>query len=251
MLEARGLRKRYGHHLAVDSVSFEVRRGEILGYLGPNGSGKSTTVNMIAGLLEPSAGAISLDGCCIASSPLEYKRRLGFVPEEPFIYPHLTAPEYLRLVGGLRRIPRARLEQRIVRLLQLFSLYDSRYDAMSAYSKGMRQRVLLIAALLHDPDLLVLDEPLSGLDVGAALLVRALLRQLAEDGKMVLLSSHRFDVVDQVCSRVVILSHGRLVAERDVAQERSESLEELFVRVTDQQDYAAAAREVLGAVRQP
>ncbi|MPZ19996.1 MAG: ATP-binding cassette domain-containing protein, partial [Luteitalea sp.] len=175
MLEARALRKRYGAHLAVQSVSFHVQRGEILGYLGPNGSGKTTTVNMIVGLLEPGGGSVSLDGCRLSENPLEYKRRIGYVPEEPYLYTHLTAPEYLTLVGQLRGMPRRLLDAKIARLLQLFLLYESRYGAMSGYSKGMRQRVMLAAALMHDPDLLVLDEPFAGLDVNAGFLFRALL----------------------------------------------------------------------------
>src|SRR5437899_1549058 len=142
MLQARGLTKRYGGLLALNGVSFEIHPGEIVGYLGPNGSGKSTTVNLVVGLLEPSAGAISLCGASLSEEPVVYKRRIGYVPEEPFLYTHLTAGEYLTLVGRLRRIGEARLDRRVTRLLQLFQLHDSRYRTMSAYSKGMRQRVL-------------------------------------------------------------------------------------------------------------
>src|SRR5712672_1188915 len=143
MLEARSLTKRYGGLLAVDKVSFSVHRGEVLGYLGPNGSGKSTTVNMIVGLLEPGSGDFYLDGQRQSDDPIAYKRSVGYVPEEPYLYTHLTATEYLTLVGRLRGLPRALLEARITRLLQLFQLHDSRYSTMAAYSKGMRQRVLL------------------------------------------------------------------------------------------------------------
>jgi ABC-2 type transport system ATP-binding protein len=251
MLEARSLRKRYGAHLAVQSVSFDVHGGEVLGLLGPNGSGKTTTVNMIVGLLEPGGGSVSLDGCRLSEKPLEYKRRIGYVPEEPYLYTHLTAPEYLALVGQLRGMPRRLLDGKIARLLQLFLLHDSRYSAMSGYSKGMRQRVMLAAALMHDPDFLVLDEPFAGLDVSAGFLFRALLDLLASEGKMILFSSHRFDIVERVCSRAVILSHGRLVAEPrfDTRARTAESLEDVFVRVTEQDDYADVAREILGVIR--
>lgn len=252
MLEAVRLRKRYGAHLAVDAVSFVIQRGEILGYLGPNGSGKSTTVNMIVGLLEPTSGCISLDGQTLGEHPVEYKRRIGYVPEEPHLYTHLTAPGYLRLIGELRGLPLRSLDARIERLLQLFHLHDSRYATMSAYSKGMRQRVLLVAALLHDPDLLVLDEPFSGLDVGAAFLFRTLLGQFAREGKMVLFSSHRFDIVEKMCSRALILSRGRLVAEHAInppVEGSAASLEDVFTRVTDPDDYAGIAREILGIIR--
>jgi ABC-2 type transport system ATP-binding protein len=251
MLQARGLTKRYGGLTALDRVSFDLHPGEIVGYLGPNGSGKSTTVNLVVGLLEPSAGSVALDGLRLSDDPVGYKRRIGYVPEEPFLYTHLTASEYLTLVGRLRQIPSARLDPRVTRLLQLFQLHDARYRTMSAYSKGMRQRVLLAAGLLHDPDLLVLDEPFSGLDVNAGLLFRALLRTLASEGKMVLFSTHRFDMVERLCSRVVILSAGRIVAEEAVADEGhgGRSLEDLFVRATQQPDFTPVARAIIDTIR--
>lgn len=252
MLEARGLTKRYGGFLAVDRVSFAVRRGEILGYLGPNGSGKSTTVNMVVGLLDSSGGSVALDGRTLVQDPVVYKRRIGYVPEEPHLYTQLTAAEYLTLAGTLRGVPPKLLQRKIDRLLRLFLLYDSRHAAMSAYSKGMRQRVLLAAALMHDPDLLVLDEPFAGLDVTAGLLFRALLTLLASDGRMILFSSHRLDVVQKVCSRVVILSNGRVVAEEDVRPalgDGGRSLEDVFVAATAQEDYSATARAILDVVR--
>ena len=251
MLEARGLTKRYGGLLALDRVDFTLRRGEIVGYLGPNGSGKSTTVNMVVGLLEPSAGTIALDGVASSANPMAYKRRIGYVPEEPYLYAHLTAPEYLTLVGRLRRIPAATLERRVSTLLELLQLHNSRYASMTAFSKGMRQRVLVAAALLHNPDLIVLDEPFSGLDVNAGLLVRTLLRLLADEGRMIFFSTHRFDMVEKLCSRVVVLSAGRMVLERRVEDfERSgpESLEETFARVTEQADYRPLARRIFDTI---
>jgi ABC-2 type transport system ATP-binding protein len=251
MLEARGLTKRYGGLLALDRVSFTLRRGEIVGYLGPNGSGKSTTVNIVVGLLEPSAGSIALDGRALSEDPIEYKRKIGYVPEEPYLYTHLTATEYLTLVGRLRGIPQAVADGKIGRLLRLLQLHDSRYSTMAAYSKGMRQRVLLAAALMHNPDLLVLDEPFSGLDVNAGLLFRALLGLLAADGRMILFSTHRFDMVEKLCSRVVILSAGRLVAEQrvsDMDRAGAGSLEDIFVRVTEQPDYTPVARQILDVI---
>lgn len=253
MLEARNLSKRYQALLAVDNVSFTISPGEILGYLGPNGSGKSTTINMVVGLLEPSSGSLSLFGQRLSVDPEGYKRRIGYVPEEPHLYTYLTAPEYLRLVGRLRGLRASDLEEKIERMLRLFGLWDSRYASMSTFSKGMRQRVLLSAALLHDPQLLVLDEPFSGLDVSAGLLFRTLLRLFVRDGRLVLFSSHRLDVVEQLCSRVVILHGGRVVAEDRVADLRasrtSNALEEVFARVTCQEDYASVAERILEVVR--
>jgi ABC-2 type transport system ATP-binding protein len=252
MLQARGLTKRYGGLLALDAVDFEVHPGEIVGYLGPNGSGKSTTVNLVVGLLEPSAGSVSLGGVRLADDPTGYKRRIGYVPEEPYLYTHLTAAEYLVLVGRLRQLGERALQDKVTRLLRILQLHDSRYKAMRAFSKGMRQRVLLAAALLHDPDLLVLDEPFSGLDVNAGLLFRVLLGRLASEGKMILFSTHRFDMVEKLCSRAVILSAGRVVANTPVATLPATgpaSLEQLFARVTEQPDYAPVAQEILDTIR--
>jgi ABC-2 type transport system ATP-binding protein len=252
MLEVQALTKRYGGILAVDHVSFTVARGEVVGYLGPNGSGKSTTVNMVVGLLEPSSGSVALDGLSHDEDPIGYKQRIGYVPEEPYLYTHLTAAEYLTLVGRLRGLSQARLDWKIPQLLRLFLLWDSRYSTMAAYSKGMRQRVLLAAALLHNPDLLVLDEPFSGLDVNASLLFRALLGMFASEGRMILFSTHRFDMVEKVCSRAVILSAGRLAAEHRVSDGRDghrDSLEDLFVRVTEQEDYRPVARRILDVMQ--
>jgi ABC-2 type transport system ATP-binding protein len=252
MLKARGLTKRYDGLLAVDRVSFCVHHGEVLGYLGPNGSGKSTTVNMVVGLLDPASGDILLDGRSRIDDPIAYKRRIGYVPEEPYLYTHLTAAEYLTLVGGLRGIPHETLERKTTELLRLFHLWDARYATMTAFSKGMRQRVLLAAALLHNPDLLVLDEPFSGLDVNAALLFQSLIRMFAKGGGMVLFSTHRFDMVRKLCSRAVIISKGKLVAEHAVtgnAHGDERVLEDLFARVTDQQDFAPVARQILEVMR--
>ena len=248
MLEARGLTKRYGGFLALDRVDFQVRRGEVLGYLGPNGSGKSTTVNTVVGLIDPSGGSLWIDGAPISNDPIGYKRRIGYVPEEPHLYTHLTAIEYLMLVGRLRGLSERTLAEKIPALLTLLLLWDSRYATMAAYSKGMRQRVLFAAALMHNPDLLVLDEPFSGLDVTASLLFRTLLRLFAAGDRMVLFSTHRFDMVEKLCSRVVILSRGRVAAEHDMQQFRSpqsRSLEEVFVQTTGQDDFTPVARQIL------
>lgn len=252
MLEARGLTKRYGAFLALDRADFQVRRGEVLGYLGPNGSGKSTTVNTVVGLIEPSAGSLWLDGRQMSDDPIAYKRRIGYVPEEPHLYTHLTASEYLILVGRIRGLSERTLSEKVPALLHLLLLSNSRYSTMAAYSKGMRQRVLLAAALMHNPDLLVLDEPFSGLDVTAGLLFRTLVRLFAAGNRMVLFSTHRFDMVEQLCSRVVILSGGHIVAEHEMASIReagSPSLEQLFVDVTSQDDFTPVARQILDVMQ--
>jgi ABC-2 type transport system ATP-binding protein len=252
VLEAVGLTKRYSGIPAVQDVSFQIRRGQILGYLGPNGSGKSTTVKMLAGLIAPSAGQILFDGARVNEGNLSFSRNLGYVPEEPHLYSHLTGPEYLRLIGRLHSIPRKPLEQKIDAFIDLFSLSDAHYELLLNYSKGMRQKILLSAALLHNPEVLILDEPFSGLDVGAGLVLRNLLRALAREGKVILYSSHVLEVVEKVCSEVVILHKGRVVAYDTVERLRelqaSPSLESVFAQLAIPEDTSAIAERVIAVM---
>ncbi len=253
MLEAVGLTKRYNGIPAIEDVSFQIRRGQILGYLGPNGSGKSTTVKMLTGLIEPSGGQILFDGVRVHGGNPFFARHLGYVPEEPQVYSHLTGPEYLRLVGRLHFIPRERLEQTIDAFIDLFSLSDARYELLLNYSKGMRQKILLSSALLHNPEVLILDEPFSGLDVGAALVLRNLLRALAREGKVILYSSHVLEVVEKVCSEVVILHQGKVVAYDTVARLRElqgrPSLESVFAQLAIPEDTSAIAERIIAVMK--
>jgi ABC-2 type transport system ATP-binding protein len=252
MLEVKNLTKRFRGLTAVDNVSFHIRPGEILGYLGPNGSGKSTTVKIITGLLEPSEGEVLLHGRTLVDDPIAFKARLGYVPEESYLYTHLSGAEYLIFIARLRSIPYQTALTRAAELLRLFRLHDARNSPMATYSKGMRQRVLLAAALLHDPELLILDEPFSGLDVNAALLLRGLLEVFAAEGKMILFSSHVLEVVEKVCSRVVILYKGKVVLQdtiENVKASLTPDLQQVFAQVTHQQDYAPVAQAILAAVR--
>lgn len=212
MLEARSLTKYYGHTAAVRAVSFKVSPGEILGYLGSNGAGKSTTVKMLTGLIQPSEGQIFFNGRSVRDDFTTFQRRLGYVPEEAHLYTHLSGREYLQLVGRLRGIPRRILEPKMDEFLRLFALWNDRHAQLGSYSKGMRQKVLLAAALLHNPDILILDEPFSGLDVSSALVLRDLLKVLAQEKKVILFSSHVLETVEKVCSKVLILRKGEVVA---------------------------------------
>lgn len=240
MLEVQGLTKHYGAIVAVQDLSFEAHPGEVLGLLGPNGAGKSTAVKIITGLLQPSDGLVHLDGLDIFKNLQHYKGLLGYVPEEPHLYSYLTGPEYLRLVGRLRRIPEPKLEDKIDRFLELLGIYDDRYQALSSYSKGMRQKVLIAAAVLHDPRIVVLDEPFSGLDVSAARVLKGFVQALAGLGKIVVFSSHVLEVVEQVCSRVVILKDGRIVGHDSVANLRVTlqlpSLDAVFASLTREEN---------------
>jgi ABC-2 type transport system ATP-binding protein len=253
MLEVQHITKRYRGIAAVDDVSFRVAPGEVVGYLGPNGSGKSTTVKIITGILEPSAGHVLFEGRNIREDMPAYRAVLGYVPEEAHVYTHLSGLEYLQLVGRLRGMEERPLEKRATRLLELLWLRSSRHSPISSYSKGMKQRVLLAAALLHDPKLLVFDEPLSGLDVVSARLFKDLLEELASEGKAVLYISHVLEVVEQVCSRVIVLSQGKMLADAPPAELRSStnlsSLEHVFAQLVRQQETRSIARGVVEAIR--
>ena len=253
MLEARGLTKFYAGIPALEDVSFQAEPGHVLGYLGHNGSGKSTTVNILTGLLEPSRGAVLFEGRPIHEQLIEYKRRLGYVPEEPYVYPYLSGYEYLELVGRLRQVPARLLKDKIDGLLQLFSLHLYRHSPIASYSKGMKQKVLISAALLHNPDILIFDEPLSGLDVTSALTFRHLLTALAREGKTVLYSSHVLETVEKVCSRVIILYRGKMVANDSVNRLRDlmslPSLESVFAQLVVQEDTEKTARQIVGVMK--
>jgi ABC-2 type transport system ATP-binding protein len=254
MLELRHVSKRFGGTLAVDDVSFVARPGEITGYLGPNGSGKSTTIKMIAGLLDPTAGDVLFGGVPIERDPLEWKRQLGYVPEEPHLYAHLSALEYLVMIAQLRDLPVAATTERVEGMLELLGLqlHDVRYLPLMAYSKGMRQKVLLAAALLHDPRLVLLDEPFSGLDVGAALVLRSLIQELAVRGKVVLFSSHELDTVERVSSHVVILHRGKVAADDSIERLRAlmslPTLEGIFSQIAIELDPASVSRQIADLV---
>ena len=247
-LELREVSKSYSGISAVDKASFTARAGEVTGYLGANGSGKSTTMKMITGLLDGDSGEILFDGIPLGRDPVAWRKRIGYVPEEPHLYTHLSGLEYLIMVAQLRSIPQQRSSEIIDGLLRLLGLHSDRHVAISAYSKGMRQKVLLAAALLHNPDLILLDEPFSGLDVGSSLVLRSLIQELAGRGKVVLFSSHELETVERICSHVVILHRGCIVADDSIEHLRTlmslSSLEAIFSQLTVEQDTAAISRQI-------
>lgn len=248
-LEAKALRKCYTAVPAVSDVNFRLRSGEVLGCLGPNGAGKSTIVRMLTGLSAPTRGQVLSFGANIHKDLVGYRRRLGYVPEEPELYPFLSGWEYLELVGTLRGMDRVQMKKKIEGMLALFSLASHRYAAIGSYSKGMRQRILLIAALLHDPEILILDEPLSGLDVVSATIVKSLIKTLGERGKAIFYCSHVLEVVEKVCSHVMILRKGSVVAYAPTAELHAMagegSLEHAFVRLVADRDADQAASEIV------
>jgi ABC-2 type transport system ATP-binding protein len=252
MLEARKLTKSYASIPAVTDVTFSLSPGQVLGCLGPNGSGKSTTVKMLTGLLEPTRGKVLFNGQDIQKDLVGFRKCLGYVPEEPNLYPYLSGREYLELVGTLRGMPAALMGKKIDTLLDLFSLYSHRHSSIASYSKGMRQRILLIAALMDDPKLLIFDEPLSGLDVTTALVLKNLIKALGQQGKAVFYCSHVLEVVAQVCSHLLILRKGIVLAydTTEAIQSGIEhfSLERTFMNLVEEVDVDRVANDIVDAM---
>ncbi|MBP8273319.1 MAG: ABC transporter ATP-binding protein [Acidobacteria bacterium] len=252
MLEVQDVTKRYGGHTAVNHVSFTVKPGEVLGYLGPNGSGKSTTVKMITGLMPPTLGRIMFEGSDIADDLVAYKAQVGYVPEEAHVYTYLTGPEYLRLTGRLRGIDEGPLEDKINRFLKIFGLDADYHAPLSAFSKGMRQKILLSAALLHNPKVVVLDEPVSGLDVSTAVVLRTVVESLAKSGRIIFYSSHELETVERISTRVIILSQGKVVADDSASRLREltkeASLEGVFSQLAVKDDLGLVAASVIDAM---
>jgi ABC-2 type transport system ATP-binding protein len=252
MLELRGITKKFNIFPAVDNVSFHVSPGEIFGYLGSNGAGKTTTIKMLAALLEPTSGDIFFKGKNIKKDLYAYKKRIGYVPEEPEIYPHLSAYDYLLLVGRLRNIPEKVLKEKIERFMELFKLSLDMQSPISTYSKGMIQKVLLTTALLHNPEILLLDEPLTGLDVETSMIVKDLVKKLGREGKVIFYCSHILEIVEKICTRVIIIHKGRMVADDSVDNLRDlmklPSLEQIFSQLVVQEDTKAVAQGLFEAI---
>jgi ABC-2 type transport system ATP-binding protein len=253
MLELQHLFKSYRGIPAVQDVSFKVAPGEIVGLLGPNGAGKSTAIKIVTGLLRPNHGRVLYKGRDVSEDMVGFRSRFGYVPEEAQLYTYMSGLEYLQLVGRLRGLDEALIEFKGTQLLKLLQLESWRHTTISAYSKGMRQRVLIAAALLHDPELLIFDEPLSGLDVVSARLFKDLLELLAAQGKAIVYISHVLEVVEQICHRVIVISKGRIVADarpEDLTKlMRLPTLERVFAQLVEQQDTQATAQEIVETMR--
>jgi ABC-2 type transport system ATP-binding protein len=253
MLEVQHLYRSYRSIPAIEDVSFNVAPGEVVGFLGPNGAGKSTTVKIIAGMLRPNEGRVLFEGQDIAKDMVAFRAALGYVPEEAHLYTYLSGLEYLQLVGRLRGLDEALIETKATRLLKLLSLESWQYSPISTYSKGMRQRVLIAASLLHDPKLLIFDEPLSGLDVVSGRLFKDLLELLAAEGKSVLYISHVLEVVEQVCNRVIVIAKGRVLADAPPSDltklMKLPNLESVFAQLVQQQDTRTLAQQMVEVMR--
>ena len=253
MLEVTNLCKRYRGIPSIEDINFRIRAGEIVGYLGPNGSGKSTTVKIITGLLQPNEGSVLFEGKDIREDMVGFRSTLGYVPEEAHVYTYLSGLEYLQLVGRLRGLGERDIERRATQMLKLLGLESWRYSPISFYSKGMKQRVLIAAALMHNPKLLVFDEPLSGLDVVSARLFKDLLQELAAQGKAILYISHVLEVVEQVCDRVIVIAKGKILADAAPAElakvMQLANLQDVFAQLVQQEDTRVLARQLVDVMR--
>jgi ABC-2 type transport system ATP-binding protein len=237
---AEALTRRFGDLLAVDNLSLHVREGEFFGFLGPNGAGKSTTIKMLCGLLRPSAGLIRVAGRDVQKEPLEVKRVIGVLPEEPQLYDRLTGEEFLHFAGRMYGLPLDETRARAADLLQVLDLASARHKMIVDYSMGMRKKAALAAALIHRPKVLFLDEPFNGIDPVSVRAIRGILRQLTDRGTTILFSSHVMEVVANLCTRVAILNRGRLVGQgtldelrASAAAEGGASLEDVFLQMIE------------------
>src|SRR5471032_2938552 len=246
MISLRKLTKRYGSFTAVDAIDLEVPRGELFGFLGPNGAGKTTTLRMIAGILKPTAGAISIAGVDIAADPIGAKMKLGFIPDRPFIYEKLTGAEFLRFVAGLYDQEGTDVEHRARELLALFDLEEWRDELVESYSHGMRQKLIISSAFVHRPEVIVVDEPMVGLDPKAARILKDLFREYVKRGHTIMMSTHTLEVAETLCDRIAIIQQGKIRSVGTIQDLREEAtggggLEEIFMRLTGE----LAARDLV------
>lgn len=246
MIRAIALSKTYGNNQAVKNLNLDVRAGEVFGFLGPNGAGKTTTIKMLVGMLTPTSGRAEICGIDVSKHPVEAKSLIGYVPDSPDVYERLSAREFLRFVGDIRRIERSKCEARISELLSLFDLEDRADDWLGSYSHGMKQKVCIAQALLGEPRVMFLDEPTVGLDPKSARLVKEILRRFASKGGTVFLSTHILEIAERMCDRVGIIQQGSLVVVGTVDELRSKalgaagrevSLEDLFLKLTGGEEY--------------
>ncbi|MCH7532552.1 MAG: ABC transporter ATP-binding protein [Gemmatimonadetes bacterium] len=254
MLQLRGVKKSYGSFVAVKGLDLDVHRGEIFGFLGPNGAGKTTTIRMVAGVLRPSAGQVLVGGDDLAKKPESAKARVGYIPDRPFLYEKLSGAEFLRFVAGLWGQEGDAVEQRADRLLQLFQLTEWKDELIESYSHGMRQKILISSALIHQPELIVVDEPMVGLDPRSARLLKDLFRTFVDNGGTVFLSTHTMEVAELLCDRIAIINEGEIISLGTMDELRSQAevggahLEEIFLKVTGGEamaDVIESLREVL------
>ncbi len=240
MIKTRKLKKHYGDLVAVGGIDLNVPAGQLFGFLGPNGAGKTTTIKMLVGMMQPTSGVIEINGIDLRENHAEAKSHVGFIPDRPYIYEKLTGMEFLHFIGGLYRMASDDIEDRGNNLLKLFEIDHVSGELVSGYSHGMRQRLIMASALLHRPKVIVVDEPMVGLDPRGAKLVKKIFRQQADAGTTIFMSTHTLNVAEEICDHIAIINHGIIIAEGSVAQlidqaGEMKKLEETFLRLTGQE----------------
>ncbi|MCT1795388.1 ABC transporter ATP-binding protein [Helcococcus kunzii] len=239
MIEVKNLRKVFGDKVAVNNISFDVRKGEILGFLGPNGAGKTTTINMIVGLLEPNAGEISIEGIDAINDSYEAKKKIAYLPDNPEVYENMTGRKFVNFIGNIFEVPKELIEERTKEYANLFDLTPDLDDLISSYSHGMKQKIALISALVHDPEVLILDEPMVGLDPKSSFNLKEIFKQRCKENKSVFFSSHVMEVVEKICDRIIIINKGNIIAQGTIEELKEHSnykgdLEQLFLELTNE-----------------
>ncbi|HET56530.1 MAG TPA: ABC transporter ATP-binding protein, partial [Ignavibacteria bacterium] len=218
MLEIKNLTKSFGSFLAVDNISLSINSGDLYGFLGPNGAGKTTTIKIITGLYSPTRGCVEVDGIDITKNHIEVKKRIGYIPDQPFLYERLTGKEFLFFSGGLYKIPKSKLKDKIEELIDRLNIEEWINKRTEEYSQGMRQRITIASALLHEPKLLIVDEPMIGLDPQSAHIIKNLFKELTGNGTVIFMSTHSLNVVEEICNRVAIIHKGKIIFNDNIDQ---------------------------------
>jgi len=254
IISIKNLRKFFGDKIVLKNVNLEVDKGELIGYIGPNGAGKSTTIKIILGLIEDYEGEIKILGQDIRNDSIEYKRKIGYVPETGDIYENLTAREYLTFIGELYGMEYERVDKKAKRLMDLFGIKDVYDSRIESYSKGMKQKTLIISALINDPDILFLDEPLGGIDANSIMVFKEVLNELIKDGKTIFYSSHIMEVVETLSNRIILINNGEIIADGDIEDLRKDStegsLEKIFNQLTGFNDHESIAKEIVSTIKE-
>jgi ABC-2 type transport system ATP-binding protein len=253
IISIKNLRMSYGNKNVLNGINLEIPRGQIIGYIGTNGAGKSTTIKIMLGILEGYEGTVEIFGQDISNGSIEYKKKIGYVPELADIYENLTAFEYISFLGGIYELDQEKLIDRVTKLMNLFGIYAI-YSRISSYSKGMKQKLLIICSLIHNPDILFFDEPLSGLDANSVMVFKEVMSNLAKSGKTIFYSSHIMDVVEKVSDRILLLNDGQIVADGSFEELKNNqeegSLEEIFNDLTGFNEHGNIAKEFISLVEE-
>ena len=254
IISIKNLRMSYGNNYVLDGINLEIPRGQIIGYIGTNGAGKSTTIKIMLGILEGYEGTVEVLGQDISNGSVEYKKKIGYVPELADIYENLTAFEYISFLGGIYELKQEKLIEKAEKLMKLFGIQGAIYSRISSYSKGMKQKFLIICSLIHNPDILFFDEPLSGLDANSVMIFKEVMSSLAKEGKTIFYSSHIMDVVEKVSDRIVLINNGKIAADgsfEELKNSKNEnSLEEIFNQLTGFNEHENIAKEFVSLVEE-